>query len=929
MLDHGGSMRSTPLGRTFELTALSNLLDDVAEARATVTVVCGAAGQGKTVLVDWTVDAARARGFDVLRAAGVEFERGLAFGGLTAVLRPLLGRVDELTELQAQALRGALRLERADAPALAVYGATLAVLSDAAVDTPLLVAVDDAHWIDRASLEALVFAAHRCDADRVGFVFAQRTTEPCLLDQTRFPRLELSDLDRQSAVQVAAAEGVAPQVAERCWALTHGNPLALIEGVQRLSEAQRTGAAPLPAVLPVDDRLLDEFRIRLAGLGAGPLRALGVAALASDDDLGVIAAALADLGGSTDDLVAAEQHQVVTLNQGRVWWRHPLLRCATYESLDPEERRRLHGALSRATAGAGRDDQAVWHLSESVTGPDDEVAAMLAGAAAAAYRRGALAAAAEAYEQAARLTTSAEQRPRYLLGAADVLWATGDFLQVAGLLRPVIDRTEDPLIRGDMAVILGQAETWLAGAHEATHRFEEHARATAGVAPDRTAVLMLHAMVTRLMALDIDGAVTASAAAAEAAERTGDAAVLFGAYAARALATFFAGGGSAAEVAIEPIGQLASASLDDKDDQGVAAIIQLCAFAHLVRGDGATAIDLLSQVIDHSDRSGMLARAVLARTIRAEALWRQGRWAESLAQMSHLMTMQQATSQLQFRAVASAVLTRVEAGLGHEEACRRHGTETLDMSVPVASDQLSAWALSGLGLLELGAGRHAAAAAHFDEVTALAGHVPEPGVLWWHGDAVEAYHRSGRATDAEDALDRLQQLAAQTGRPWAVAAAHRSAAIVGQCDDPDDELAAALAGFAAAGAPFEEARTLLARGELRIEDGDRRAGALDVARARTIFDRLGARAWSDRASRLRGEASRVRASLDARLTPAELRVAMAVGHGLSNRAAADRLFISVKTVDYHLQGIYRKLGLRGRSQLAAIVAAEETHPTAW
>jgi DNA-binding CsgD family transcriptional regulator len=147
--------------------------------------------------------------------------------------------------------------------------------------------------------------------------------------------------------------------------------------------------------------------------------------------------------------------------------------------------------------------------------------------------------------------------------------------------------------------------------------------------------------------------------------------------------------------------------------------------------------------------------------------------------------------------------------------------------------------------------------------------------------------------------------------------------LLGRADDPDERLGVAVEGFVAAGTPFEEARTLLARGELRITAGERRAGAMDVAAARTIFDRLGARAWSDRASRLRGEASRVRASLAARLTPAELRVAMAVGNGLSNRAAADRLFISVKTVDYHLQGIYRKLGLRSRSQLAAIVASDE------
>jgi DNA-binding CsgD family transcriptional regulator len=144
-------------------------------------------------------------------------------------------------------------------------------------------------------------------------------------------------------------------------------------------------------------------------------------------------------------------------------------------------------------------------------------------------------------------------------------------------------------------------------------------------------------------------------------------------------------------------------------------------------------------------------------------------------------------------------------------------------------------------------------------------------------------------------------------------------------DDPCDRLARALDGFAELDAPFEKARTLLASGERRIAAGDRRGGATDVARARTIFDRLGARAWSERASHLRGEASRRWASLDARLTPAELRVAMVVGHGASNRDAAEQLFISVKTVDYHLQAIYRKLGLRSRAQLVAIVAGEQAN----
>src|SRR5262245_55643098 len=267
MPDHGGTSRGAPLGRDAELRSLRRLLDDATAGHASVVVLGGEAGQGKTALVEWTTATAVELGFTVLGATGVEFESELAFSGLTAVLRPLLPHIDELTDLQAQALRGALGLAPSDGPTLTVYGATLSLLSQAAVANPVVVVVDDAQWIDRASLEALVFAAHRCDADRVGFVFAQRTGVPCLLDQTRFPRLELPGLSERAAAELLGRLGVAPAVAQRCWRLTHGNPLALIEGTRGLSPAQRAGEAPLPTVLPVDDRLLEDFRLKLGVLG--------------------------------------------------------------------------------------------------------------------------------------------------------------------------------------------------------------------------------------------------------------------------------------------------------------------------------------------------------------------------------------------------------------------------------------------------------------------------------------------------------------------------------------------------------------------------------------------------------------------------------------------------------------------------------------
>jgi DNA-binding CsgD family transcriptional regulator len=229
---------------------------------------------------------------------------------------------------------------------------------------------------------------------------------------------------------------------------------------------------------------------------------------------------------------------------------------------------------------------------------------------------------------------------------------------------------------------------------------------------------------------------------------------------------------------------------------------------------------------------------------------------------------------------------------------------------------------SAVGLLELGAGHAAEAAEAFDQVAMRVRQAREPGWLWWQGDAVDAYVASGRVGDARRLVEELEDQASVTDRGWARAAAARGRGMLTGGRDADDHMTVALDGFRAVGTPFEEARTLLARGRRRIRAGEREAGARDVAAARTIFDRLGARYWSAQASALRGETSGADDSLTSRLTPAELRVALAVGRGASNREAADQLFISTKTVDYHLQSIYRKLRLRSRAQLMTLVLTD-------
>jgi DNA-binding CsgD family transcriptional regulator len=921
----GVALIDRPIGRDDEVQALTRLLDTVAAAHSTVAVLAGDTGTGKSVLVGWAVHEARRRGFTVLQASGVEFEQGLAFSGLTAVVRPLLHRVDRLEPAHARSLRGALGLAEADGRLLAVHGATLALVSAAAEEAPVLVAVDDAQWIDRTSLESLVFAAHRCDADRVGFLFAHRTGLPCMLDRTAFDRIELGGLSCDAAVALLADTGIDAAVAARCWQLTRGNPLALVEAGRNLSPAQRAGDEALPTVLPIGERLLDAFGDELARLPEATRLALGVAALDADDDVAIVAAALGRLGGRLDDLRAAESAGVIEVADQRVWWRHPLVRAAVLHGIDVAGRRGLHRALADAATEAGRPERAVLHLSASVLGPDEDVAKRMAELGAAARRRGALPAAASAYVQAGRLTTDPSARAHYATMAGDAYFALGDHQRALDTVAPLFDQVDDPVARGRMAVVLGSAELWLRGPAVALPRFETNAPAVVDLDPWLHALLMTHAGAARLIALDMPGALAAIRTARVAAESGGDPVLLVAVQACEKVLGLFSGSGADVAGELGRAGDLAVAAYAPGDPKldSVEGVVQLCAFANYICDDVYAGINLLRHFLHQGEAAGLAGRSMFSRLLLVEGLWRCGWWADALAEMSQLISMQQAVGLGHLVPLSYAVQARVEAGLGLEADCRAHAEEAVATAVGLGIAQIAVWAISGQGLMHLGAGRWEEAAASFD-VIADANEVPEPGWLWWQADYIEALWRAGRVDDANAQLDVLEAQAAAVRRTWPTAAVERSSALVGRGGPAEERFAAAIDGFHSISAPFEEARTLLLRGEHRVREGRTSEGARDLAAARTIFDRIGARPWSDRASVARGEAQGGLPSLASRLTAAELRVAMAVGHGASNRQAAEQLFISVKTVDFHLQGIYRKLGVRNRTQLAAIVLANES-----
>jgi DNA-binding CsgD family transcriptional regulator len=913
------------IGRGDELGALDDLLGRAAAAASTVRVLAGDAGSGKSALLDWTIAEARQRGFTVLRATGVEFERDLSFSGLTAVLRPVLDRVDGLDAGHARALRTAFGLVDGEAGLLAVHGATLALIASAAEQAPVLVAVDDAHWIDQSSMESLVFAAHRCDADRVLFLFARRPEHACLLDRTEFERIEVAGLDRAAAVELLGAAGVRAEVAAKCWELTRGNPLALLEAGRGLTPEQRSGAEPLPAVLPLGNRLLDSFGPWIDSLPPATLVALGVAALDPDDDVSRVSAALAAIDGKLDDICPAETAGVVAITGRNLSWHHPLLRAAVVHQLDRGQRRRVHRALAEAASERGDHERALWHLSESVMGPDDDVAARMAELGTAAARRGMLTAAATTYEHAARLTTDPVGQVEHITSAAWAAMSAGDHNRAYDMLTPIIDGVTDIRAHARMAGILGLAEEWLRGPAVAIPRFETNARAVREIDPGIAAILLLHASAARMLALDLRGARNDAHEAAKLAAISGEAMLQFAAAACDMGFDMISGRANVAAEVLGPIGHQALAAYQPGEAslESIEGLVQVCAFGYIVSDDLDAGIDLLRPLVQLGEAQGLSGASMFTRLLLVEALWRGGWWPQALAEMSQLISLQWAVGLGHLVPLSYAQLSRVEAGLGHDEACQQHAKEAIGVADKLGIAHIAMYAVSALGLLHLGRGRYDEAAAVL-ELAGPAMAAAEPGWLWWQADAVEALFRAGRTSEAHQALDVLDDRAQATGRRWALAAVERCAALLGRPGPAEDHYAAALAGFREIQAPFEEGRTLLLRGENRLREGSQTDGALDMAAARTIFDRLGARPWSERASAARGEATSAIRSLASRLTDAELRVAMAVGRGLSNRQAADELFLSVKTVDFHLQGIYRKLGIRNRTQLAALVLSAPT-----
>ena len=391
------------IGRDSERARIERVLAGARLGTSGVLVLSGDPGIGKTALIEHAV--ARAEGMAVLRARGVPSETEIPFAGLLALLRPALDRLDDIPGTQADAMRGALALAPdVERDRFAIGAATLSLLAAFAERQPVLVAIDDAHWLDESSLAAIAFAARRLLADAVALLVGVRTGSATALEGPHLPVLELAGVDRQTAAAVMdrhAPAPLAPGAADRLYAATLGNPLALVE---LASAAPDLALGPGDSPLPVATSVERAFGERIAALAPMSRRVLALAAAEDSGDLAVVERAAATLGLDLAAIEAGERAGLVSISYGRLAFRHPLTRSAAHRAEPPDQRRRAHRAIAAALAERADPDRRAWHLAAAALGPDAEAAAALAGVARRARGRSAYATAATSFERAAGLT---------------------------------------------------------------------------------------------------------------------------------------------------------------------------------------------------------------------------------------------------------------------------------------------------------------------------------------------------------------------------------------------------------------------------------------------------------------------------------------------------------------------------------------------
>ena len=905
--DHGPVATQLLYGREAELAALRGLIETVEDGGSAV-IVRGDAGIGKSTLLAAAQSDAGSAGMEVLNAAGVQSEAQLPFAGLHQLLRPLLPHLDHLPSPQRAALEAAFGISDDAAPDLFLIAlATLELLGEAAARRPLLLVVEDAHMLDRSTVDVLAFVARRVSLEPIVLVIAVRDDMDDPFAAANLSELRLEPLDDATAGDLLDdhAPDLAPGVRARVLDQAAGNPLALVELPNAIGPAL-DGTTVLPDHLPLSTRLEQAFAARLFDLPEQTRTLLLLAACDGASVVDELVSAAEILRGSTpapDALAPAVAERLIALNESHVRFRHPLVASAVYQAASMPERLAAHAALARVLAD--RPDRSVWHRAAATVGRDETVASELEQTAARSRRRGALGSAVAAFERAAQLSEAAPEAARRLLAAAELASELGRADVVLPLLAAVEPFELNPLERGRVAWIRemfssrpldGAAVRFFLETAE-----EAEAAGDPDLALDALTLVAGHCWRSDLGQVQRERGI---AAADSFGTVDGDLRVL-------AILSYLA-----------PLarGQSVLDRLSRTTKENDADALRLLGVAGVVIGAFDLASGLLASAASELRAQGRLGQLPRVLAAQATAASRLSDWNVAIPAAEECVALATEIGQPVWVGVAKSARAIAAAVRGDEDEADALAAEAEEIGVRLGARFLPADVQLGRGALLLALGRYADATAQLQRVHDANDRAFHAFIRWWGiGDLAEAAVYAGQGDAVRPLVDELMRL---TDAPVSfIQIGLRFARAVLAADDEAEELFQEALGPDVNRWPFQRARLLLAYGAWLRRQRRVAESRTPLRAARDAFDALGARPWGERARqelRASGESSRRREpSARDELTPQELQIAQLAATGQTNREIGQQLYLSHRTVGSHLYRIFPKLGITSRSQLGA------------
>jgi DNA-binding CsgD family transcriptional regulator len=899
-------------GRSSECEALDRLIADVRAGESRVLVVRGEAGVGKTALLKYV--SKRASGWRLIRVAGVEAEIELAFAGLQQLCAPMLGRLDRLPGPQRDALATAFGLRAGETPDRFLVGlAVLMLLSDAAEEKPLICLVDDAQWMDQASRQTLAFVARRLLAESVALVFATRAAVGDLLGLPELRIEGLRDADARALLQAALSAPLDPAVRDAIVAETRGNPLALLELPRGLAPDELAGGFRLLDALPFGTRLEEMFRSRLDALPEGTQRLLLIAAAEPNGDPTLLWRAASELSVGFDAAGPAAAAGLFEIRT-RATFRHPLVRSAVYRAASREERMSAHLALAEATDPEVDPDRRAWHHAQATPGPDARVAEELERSAGRAQARGGLAAAGAFLERAASLTLDPGPRAARLLAAAEAKHQGGASDAALALVETVEAGPLDDLQRARVDLLRAQIAFASSSGRDAPPLLLGAAGRLEALAPELARDTYLDALTAAMLVGGMAGdagvpevARAARAAPAPGADPRAPDFLLDGL--ALALTDGLAAGA--------PLLKRGVSGFRTEDMPAAQALRWLWLATHVAHDlwDDESWEALCTRHVQLARRAGALMVLPIALNARVGMHLYAGELAEaaSLVEEATALTAATGTRLPRYAVLALAAWQGRDA-----EVAALIGTTLQDATV---RGEGMGWTLvhnavavlcNGLGRYEDALDAAGRAAEHPQELGFAALVLPE---------LVEAAARCGQTERAVAALERLATGAEAAGTDWALGLEARCRALLSEGDEAEALHRQAIDRLGRTRMRMELARARLLYGEW-LRRSRRRVEAREELRAAyETLTAMGAEAFAERARRellATGETARKRTAdtLD-QLTPQEAQIARLAREGHTNPEIGSELFISPRTVEYHMAKVFTKLGISSRRELRA------------